>query len=105
MDKKKSNWTAVFVYQKLLKGKHLHRRLYFRNLRNEDGLIIRENFVIDESESIKAGGRFEVGDTVSFYADEDFKNIEFCYPYYGNHKEYSKLQKECLKIIKERGKK
>ncbi len=81
MVKERSSWRAKFVSQKVVKWGTLYRRIYFKNLENEDGLIVKDSFFIDESKSLKIMGYLTKGDLVSFYADKDLNNIEFCYPH------------------------
>ncbi len=90
MTERRSRWVATFVSQEILEWGSLYRRIYFKNLRNETGLIVRESFCIDESESLRITGGLPYGEIVYFYADEDLSNIEFCYPHgekYGGENE------------------
>ena len=77
----KTSYSAKYISYKILNGNINYRRLYFKNVRNVEGDIIKEDFFIDESEELKAIGYLSHGVIVSFMADEDWENIEFCYPH------------------------
>lgn len=87
MIKKRSSWRAKFISQEVLRWGLLYRRIYFKKLENEEGLIVKDSFYIDESESLKIIGPLSKGDLVSFDADEDLNNIEFYYPHGGKYGE------------------
>jgi hypothetical protein len=99
MVEKRSSWIATFVsYEVLEKWKPPYlRRLFFKNLRDETGLIVREDiFFIDESESMRTG-RFLIGDVVSFYAYGDLSGVEFYHLYEGDTKKWRKKWKKVQK--------
>ncbi len=81
MTERRSRWGATFVSQEIINWDGLYRRIQFKNLRNEIGLIVRDSFFIDESKSLRITGVLPKGEIVYFYADEDLLNIEFCYPH------------------------
>ncbi len=85
MIKKRSTWSATFVDQKIEKWTVLYRRIYFKNLRNEDNQVVKDSFHIDESDSLTITGGLSYGDQVIFDADEDLNNIEFHYPHGTKH--------------------
>jgi len=102
---KKSIWWATFVSSELLKG--TYRRLNFKNVKNEEGIIIKDVFCIDESENLSAIDLHK-GQPVSFIVDENFNVVNFCYPHDSREETYTRIQqkgKSILEKLREKRKK
>lgn len=81
MSANRASWSAKFINYEILDGNFHYRRLNFVNVRNIKGNIVKDCLCIDESEELKIIGHLEYGDIISFTTDENFQNIEFCYPH------------------------
>lgn len=106
---KKSIWRGKVVKAELL-GKSTYRRLHFKNVTNEDDIIMKESFFIDESENLRAinSSILITGDIVSFEVDKNFNVTNFCYPHDSRAETYAKIQqkgKSILEKVRERRRK
>jgi hypothetical protein len=81
MSANRSRWSAKFINYEILNNNFHYRRLNFTNVRNTNGDVIKDCLCIDESESLKIIGHISYGEIINFIADENFENIEFCYPH------------------------
>ena len=82
MSKEKSTIIAVFDYYKYKQNDLFNKILHFKNLRAEEGGIIKREWILDENTLDKQiVGHLTRGEIVSFKADIEFVNIEFCYPH------------------------
>lgn len=82
MLKEKSTIIAVFDYYNYKPNYLFKKILHFKNIRAEEGGIIKREWILDESVLDKQiVGHLTRGEIVSFKADIEFMNIEFCYPH------------------------
>lgn len=82
MSKEKSTIIAVFDYYKYKPNDLFNKILHFKNLRTEEGGIIKREWILDESTLDKQiVGHLTRGEIVSFKADIEFMNIKFYYPH------------------------
>jgi len=82
MSKEKSTIIAVFDYYNYKPNKLFNKILHFKNVRSEEGEIIKREWTLDESTLDKQiVGHLTRGEIVSFKANIEFMNIEFCYPH------------------------
>lgn len=82
MLKEKSTITMVFDYYEYKTKDLLNKLLHFKNMRIEEGGIIKREWILDESTLDKPiVGHLTRGEIVSFTADIEFRNIRFCYPH------------------------
>lgn len=77
----KTSYSAKFINYEILNKNFHYKRLNFTNVRNRNGDLVKYCLCIDESESLKIIGHLSYGEIVNFVADENFQNIEFCYPH------------------------
>jgi len=82
MSKEKSIITAIFNHYEYKPNKLFNKILHFKNVRSEEGEIIKREWTLDESTLDKQiVGHLTRGEIVSFKANIEFMNIEFCYPH------------------------
>jgi len=91
MESKNTRLTARFVNCELLTG--TYRRLNFKNVKNEEGIIIKDIFCIDESENLRAIN-LTSAHAIGFTVDENFNVLDFDYPHSGRPEAYSKIQQQ-----------
>ncbi len=81
MSANRSSYSAKFINYEYLSSDFKYRRLNFKDVRDSRGIVVKNILCIDESESLIIIGHLNYGDIVSFTADVNFTNIEFCYPH------------------------
>jgi hypothetical protein len=96
MESKKTRLTARFVNSELLTG--TYRRLNFKDVKNKEGIIIKDIFCIDESENLRAIN-LTSAHHIGFEIDGDFNVLHFDYPHDGRMETYSKIQQKGKTIL------